>query len=45
MILLAAGASLFGIFAALIPIVGLVLIGWILWKAIRPPEDQPPDKS
>jgi hypothetical protein len=39
-ILFALGENWFAVFAGLIPIVGLVLIVWILWKAAQPPEDE-----
>jgi hypothetical protein len=40
MIPLAASGTWFAVFGGLIPIVGLVAICWILWRAVQPPEDQ-----
>ena len=38
MIPLALGETWFAVFGGLIPIVGLVLIGAVLWHAAKPPE-------
>jgi hypothetical protein len=40
MILFAAGETWFAVFGGLIPILGLGLILWILWRAVQPPEGQ-----
>lgn len=40
MIPLALGETWFAVFGGLIPIIGLVLIGLVLWRAVQPPEDQ-----
>lgn len=37
---LALGETWFAVFGGLIPIIGLVLIGIVLWRAVQPPEDQ-----
>jgi hypothetical protein len=36
----ALGETWFAVFGGLIPIVGLAMIGIILWRAAQPPEDQ-----
>lgn len=38
MIPLALGETWFAVFGGLIPIVGLVLVGLVLWRAVQPPE-------
>ncbi len=38
MIPLALGETWFAVFGGLIPIVGLVLIGAVIWHAVKPPE-------
>ena len=44
MIPLALGETWFAVFGGLIPIVGLVLIGFVIWRAVQPPErPQPPE--
>jgi len=35
---LALGETWFAVFGGLIPIVGLVMIGAVLWRAAKPPE-------
>jgi hypothetical protein len=37
---LALGETWFAVFGGLIPIVGLVLVGLVLWRAVQPPEDE-----
>jgi hypothetical protein len=32
------------VFGGLIPIIGLAAIGWLLWHASRPPEDEEDEK-
>jgi hypothetical protein len=39
---LALGETWFAVFGGLIPIVGLVLIGLVLWRAAQPPEQPKP---
>jgi hypothetical protein len=40
----ALGETWWGVFGGLIPIVGLVLIGLVIWRAAQPPEEpQPPE--
>ena len=46
MIPLALGETWFAVFGGLIPIIGLVLIGLVLWRAVQPPEEpQPPEEQ
>jgi hypothetical protein len=40
MIPLALGETWFAVFGGLIPIVGLVLIGLVIWRAVQPPDNQ-----
>jgi hypothetical protein len=43
---LALGETWFAVFGGLIPIIGLVLIGLVLWRAVQPPEKpKPPEKQ
>jgi hypothetical protein len=39
---LALGETWFAVFGGLIPIVGLVLVGLVLWRAVQPPERPEP---
>lgn len=36
----ALGETWFAVFGGLIPIIGLVLIGVIIWRAAQPPEEE-----
>lgn len=42
---LALGETWFAVFGGLIPIVGLVLIGAVLWHAAKPPGKSPPPEG
>ncbi|MGD9737354.1 MAG: hypothetical protein AB7V58_17355 [Solirubrobacterales bacterium] len=39
---LALGETWFAVFGGMIPIVGLALIGAVLWHAAKPPKQPPP---
>ena len=40
MIPLALGETWFAVFGGLIPIIGLGLIGLVIWRAVQPPDDE-----
>jgi hypothetical protein len=42
---LALGETWWGVLGGLIPIVGLVLIGLVIWRAAQPPDDQKPPEA